>query len=164
MRWAVVKPDTLVRWHRAGFRSYWPLEVETPVVVGRLFPVKIRRLIREMSIANPLWERRGSTASFSRSASISGRRAWPSIWPGVEARPSQGLEKHFSIIMPTASRRWICFVVPTISFSFASTALLIMGHGRRQISLVWRQHRNPTAEWMAKFQSSSSDMGNASNS
>src|SRR5205085_5850921 len=23
-------PDTLVRWHRAGFRSYWPLEVETP--------------------------------------------------------------------------------------------------------------------------------------
>src|SRR6476659_4170309 len=63
---AIVKPDTLVRWHRAG-------------------------------------ERRGSTASFSSSASISGRRAWPSIWPGVEARrPKVG--KHFSIIMPTVRR------------------------------------------------------------
>src|SRR5258705_6041538 len=82
---AVVKPDTLVRWHRAGFRSYWRWKSRRrggrPIV-----PVKIRRLIREMSIANPLWERRGSTASFSRSASISGRRAWPSIWQGVEAR------------------------------------------------------------------------------
>jgi hypothetical protein len=27
---AIVKPGTLVRWHRAGFRSYWALEVETP--------------------------------------------------------------------------------------------------------------------------------------
>ena len=103
---AIVKPDTLVRWHRAGFRSYWRWKSRRrggrPIV-----PVEIRRLIREMSIANPLWERRGSTTSFSSSASISGRRAWPSIWPGVEARrPKVG--KHFSIIMPTASRRWIC--------------------------------------------------------
>src|SRR5258706_3637149 len=54
---AVVKPDTLVRWHRAGFRSYWRWKSRRrggrPIV-----PVKIRRLIREMSIANPLWERR----------------------------------------------------------------------------------------------------------
>ena len=51
---AIVKPDTLVRWHRAGFRSYWHWKSRRrggrPIV-----PVEIRRLIREMSIANPLW-------------------------------------------------------------------------------------------------------------
>src|SRR5258708_29705378 len=52
---AIVKPDTLVRWHRAGFRSYWRWKSSRrggrPIV-----PIEIRRLIREMSIANPLWE------------------------------------------------------------------------------------------------------------
>jgi len=51
---AIVKPDTIVRWHRAGFRSYcrWKSRRRggRPTV-----PVEIRRLIREMSIANPLW-------------------------------------------------------------------------------------------------------------
>src|SRR5215216_3396363 len=51
---AIVKPDTLVRWHRAGFRSYWRWKSRRrggrPIV-----PAKTRRLIREMSIANPLW-------------------------------------------------------------------------------------------------------------
>jgi len=50
---AIVKPDTLVRWHRAGFRSYWRWKSRRrggrPIV-----PVEIRRLIRDMSIANPL--------------------------------------------------------------------------------------------------------------
>ena len=85
---AIVKPDTLVRWHRAGFRSYWRWKSRRrggrPIV-----PVEIRRLIREMSIADPCGERRGSTASFSSSASISGRRAWPSIDRAARSDHSQ---------------------------------------------------------------------------
>jgi len=50
----LVKPDTVIRWHRAGFRSYWRWKSRPrsgrPTVAG-----EIRRLIREMSIANPLW-------------------------------------------------------------------------------------------------------------
>jgi len=51
---AIVRPETVVRWHRAGFRSYWRWKSSRrpgrPVV-----PAEIRQLIREMSIANPLW-------------------------------------------------------------------------------------------------------------
>ena len=51
---AIVKPDTIVRWHRAGFRSYWRWKSRHRG--GRsIVPLGIRRLIREMSIANPLW-------------------------------------------------------------------------------------------------------------
>jgi hypothetical protein len=51
---AIVRPDTVVRWHRAGFRSYWRWKSRRRC--GRpTVPLEIRRLIREMSIANPLW-------------------------------------------------------------------------------------------------------------
>src|SRR6202158_1268957 len=50
----IVKPDTVIRWHRAGFRSYWRWKSRhrcgRPTVL-----LEIRRLIREMSITNPLW-------------------------------------------------------------------------------------------------------------
>jgi hypothetical protein len=76
-------------------------------VVLALEIVEIRRLIREMSIANPLWERRGSMASCSSWASRSVRPASPSTWPGEEVRrPRAG--RPSSAIMPPASRRWIC--------------------------------------------------------
>src|SRR5580700_7879174 len=51
---AVLKPDTVIKWHRAGFRSYWRWRSR-----GRggrpTLPTEICKLIREMSIANPLW-------------------------------------------------------------------------------------------------------------
>ena len=52
---AIVKPETVVRWHRAGFRLYWRWK-SLPRGGGRpTVPPEIRRLIWEMSIANPLW-------------------------------------------------------------------------------------------------------------
>ena len=101
---AIVKPDTIVRWHRAGFRSYWRWK-SRPRGGRPTVPLEIRGLIREMSIANPLWERRVSMVSCSSSASKSASRAWPSIWPGEDARPLKGGRRSF-IIMPMASRRW----------------------------------------------------------
>src|SRR6202047_2888470 len=51
---AIVKPETVVKWHRAGFRLYW--RWKSKARGGRpTVPLEIRRLIREMSIANPRW-------------------------------------------------------------------------------------------------------------
>jgi hypothetical protein len=51
---AVVKPETVIKWHRAGFRSYWRWKSRRrgrrPTVVP-----KIRKLVRQMSIVDPLW-------------------------------------------------------------------------------------------------------------
>ena len=48
---AIVKPDTIVRWHRAGFRSYWRWK-SRPRGGRPTMPLEIRQLIGEMSIAN----------------------------------------------------------------------------------------------------------------
>jgi hypothetical protein len=51
---AVFKPETLVRWHRSGFRLYWRWKSRRRV--GRpAVPADIRDLIRTISRDNPLW-------------------------------------------------------------------------------------------------------------
>src|SRR5215203_831722 len=53
---AIVRPETVVRWHRAGFRSYWRWKSRSRSGGRPAVSAEIRQLIREMSIANPLWE------------------------------------------------------------------------------------------------------------
>jgi hypothetical protein len=49
----IVKPDTVIRWHRAGLRLCW--RCKSPHRCGRpAVSLEIRRLIRELSIANSL--------------------------------------------------------------------------------------------------------------
>jgi hypothetical protein len=124
----LVKPETVVRWHRAGFRSYWrwksrPRSGRPPV------PVEIRRLIREMSIANPRWGAPrihgellklgieiGQTSSVAK---YMARRRGP---------PSQGW-KTFLRNHADGIAAMDLFVVPTLSFRLLY-GLLTMGHGR----------------------------------
>ena len=50
----VIRPDTLIRWHRSGFRCYWRWE-SRPVGGRPQIKVGLRALIRRMSMDNPLW-------------------------------------------------------------------------------------------------------------
>ena len=49
----IVRPETLMRWHRAGFRAYWRWKSRSRG--GRPKTAADIRLIREMSVVNPLW-------------------------------------------------------------------------------------------------------------
>jgi hypothetical protein len=50
----VVRPETILRWHRAGFRAYWGWKSRGQV--GRpTIDRDVRDLIRRMSKQNPLW-------------------------------------------------------------------------------------------------------------
>ena len=50
----IIRPETLVRWHRAGFRCYWRWRSRPLGGRPRITP-ELRVLIRQMSIENPLW-------------------------------------------------------------------------------------------------------------
>ena len=57
----VVRPQTLIRWHRAGFRLFWRVKSRP----GRPpIPLELRGLIRRMALENPLWGRSGSPVSY----------------------------------------------------------------------------------------------------
>jgi len=50
----IIRPETLVRWHRAGFRRYWRWKSHS--LGGRpQIDADLRALIRRMSVDNPLW-------------------------------------------------------------------------------------------------------------
>jgi hypothetical protein len=50
----LMKPDTVVAWHRRGFRLFWTWKSRHRT--GRpTVPADVRELIRTMSHANPLW-------------------------------------------------------------------------------------------------------------
>ena len=52
----IVQPETVVRWHRAGFKLYWKWLSRKHVVVGRkLTNRKLRELIFRMVGENPTW-------------------------------------------------------------------------------------------------------------
>src|SRR5215467_9705451 len=50
----VVRPDTILRWHRAGFRAYWRWKSRGRPGRPKLSR-ELRELIRRMSQENPLW-------------------------------------------------------------------------------------------------------------
>jgi hypothetical protein len=70
---AIVKPDTLIRWHRAGFRAYWRWKSRTRGGRPKV-PPEIRRLIRDISLANPLWGAPRIHGELLKLASMLGRR------------------------------------------------------------------------------------------
>ena len=85
----VIRPETLVRWHRVGFRCYWRWK-SRPLGGRPQIETDLRVLIRRMSIENPLWGR-ASTANCSNSGLKSRSRASPSTWSsGVDRQVRDG--------------------------------------------------------------------------
>ena len=52
---AVVQPETVIRWHRRGFRLYWRWKSRPRWPGRRKVPKEIRDVIRKMSRDNPIW-------------------------------------------------------------------------------------------------------------
>src|SRR5258708_6226210 len=142
---AIVRPATVIKWHRAGFRLYWrwksrPRGGRPPV------PLEIRRLIREMSIASPLWGAPRIHGELLKLDIAIGQTSVAKYMAKRRGPPSQGwktfLRNHADGIAAID-----LFVVPTISFRLLY-GLLIMGHGRRQV--IWfGVTTHPTAGWIA---------------
>ena len=134
-----------MRWHRAGFRSYW--RWKSRGWPGRpALPAEIRKLIREMSIANPLWGAPRVHGELLKLGIDVGQTSVAKYMVRTRRPPSQGW-KTFLRNHADGIAAMDLFVVPTVSFRLLY-GLLIMGHGRRQI--LWLGvTAHPTAEWIA---------------
>src|ERR1017187_4875787 len=142
---AILKPETVLKWHRAGFRSYWRWKSRRRA--GRpIIPLEIRKLIGEMSIANPLWGAPRIHGELLKLGIDVGQTSVAKYMVKRREPPSQGW-KTFLRNHADGIAAMDMFVVPTISFRLLY-GLLIMGHGRRQI-LWFGVTAHPTGEWIA---------------
>ncbi|MBL8661578.1 MAG: hypothetical protein JNM29_02085 [Candidatus Odyssella sp.] len=128
----IIRPDTLVRWHRAGFRRYWRWKSRGCVGRPRI-DRDLRALIRRMSVENLLWRaprihgellKRGFDLAQSAVARYIVKRRGP---------PSQIWRTFLRNHAPDIAADHL-FVVPTISFRLLYD-LVVIRIARR--NLVW---------------------------
>jgi hypothetical protein len=142
----IIRPETLVRWHRVGFRCYWRWKSRRRG--GRpQIDTKLRGLIRRMSMENPLW---GAPRIHGELLKLGFEVAQSSVAKYMVKRrgpPSQGWRTFLRNHAPDIAAMDL-FVVPTIGFDLLY-AFVIVRLDRRD--LVWiNVTANPTAEWVAR--------------
>ena len=143
----IVQPDTVLRWHRSGFRLYWRWKSRSRGGRPKV-PIEVRSLIRRMSVENPLW---GAPRIHGELLKL-----------GIEVAQST-VAKYMAKRRPGGSgQTWKTFlrnhaagigamdflVVPTINFRLLSVLVILRHERRRLISLSVTDH--PTAEWIAR--------------
>jgi transposase InsO family protein len=143
---AIVRPETIVRWHRAGFRTFW--RWKSRARVGRpQVPLEIRQLVREISLANPLWGAPRIHGELLKLGIEVGQTSVAKYMARRRRPPSQGW-RTFLTNHADGMASIDLFVVPTISFKLLY-GLLVLHHERRRI--LWLGvTAHPTAEWIAR--------------
>jgi transposase InsO family protein len=140
----ILKPETVIRWHRAGYRAYWRWKSRPR---GGRPTTKVRALIREISIANPLWGAPRIHGELLKLGIDLGQTTVAKYMARRRRPPSQGW-KTFLRNHADGIASMDLFVVPTISFR-PLYGLLILQHARRE--LLWLGvTAHPTAEWIAR--------------
>jgi putative transposase len=140
----LVKPATIVQWHRQGFRLFWRWRSRS----GRPSADReIRKLIREMSGANPLWGaprihgellKLGIELSQATVAKyMVRRRGTPSpTWRSFLRNQAAGVAAIDMFVVASASFRLLYVII-------------ILTHDRRKIAR-FDVIRNPTTSWLAR--------------
>src|SRR6266700_2306933 len=142
----IVQPETLVRWHRVGFRRYWRWKSNSRG--GRpQIEIELRVLIRQMSTGNPLW---GAPRIHGELLKLGFEVAQSSVAKYMVKRcgpPSQGWRTFLRNHAPHIAAMDL-FIVPTIGFDLLY-GLVIVRLALRD--LVWiNVIPHPTAEWVAR--------------
>jgi len=142
----VAQPETILRWHRAGFRAFWRWKSRKRAGRPKI-DRGLRDLIQRMSKENPQW---GASRIHGELLMLGFEVAQStvSIYMLRGGRPPSQSWKIFLRNHAQAIAAIDLCVVPTLTFE-RLFAFLVLGHGRRQ--LLWFEvTRHPTAEWLAR--------------
>jgi putative transposase len=146
----LVTPETVVRWHRAGFRMYWSMISKVRKRVGRRrISNEVRDLILRMVAENPTW---GAPRIHGELLMLGFDVSERSISRWMKRAPRD----------PALARRWLAFLrnhreaiaamdfftVPTVTFKLLY-CFFVISHDRRQI-LHLNVTCHPTSTWLVQ--------------
>src|SRR6266487_1499234 len=142
----IIRPETLVRWQRAGFCRYWRWKSRS--LGGRpKIDAELRALIRRMSAENSLWGAPRIHGELLKLGFEVGQSSVAKYMVKRYGPPSQGWRTFPRNHAPDIAAMDL-FVVPTIGFGLLYV-LVIVRLARRD--LVWiNATSNPTADWIAR--------------
>ena len=144
----LVTPETVVRWHRTGFRIYWRLISRVRRPVGRRpTPKEVRELIFRMVVENPTW---GAPRIHGELRMLGFELSERTISRWMKRAPRD----------PDRAKRWLAFLrnhreaiaamdfftAPTITFGVLY-CFFVISHDRRRILHV-NVTKHPTSGWI----------------
>jgi transposase InsO family protein len=143
----IVKPETVIAWHRKAFRLFWTWKVRRSQPGRPSVPKDVRELIRKMSRENALWGAPRIHGELLKLGIDVGETSVGKYMVRYRRPPSQTwrtfLENHLKTMVSVDF-----FTVPTIRFQVLY-AFLVLAHDRRRI-LHFNVTAHPTAEWTAQ--------------
>jgi putative transposase len=142
----IVKPDTVIKWHREGFRLYWRWKSKAPI--GRpTIDNETRELIRRISRENPLWGA-PRIQSELRLLGLNVTEKTVAKYRVKHAKPPSRTWKTFLANHADQIAAVDFFTIPTINFRVLYCFIVLL-HGRRKI-VHFNVTSNPTAQWAAQ--------------
>ncbi len=144
----LVRPETVIRWHRRGWRLYWRWRSGRRLGRPRLKP-EVRELIGTIARENPLWGTQRIRGELLKLGIVVSAR---SIRRYRQRRPSRPPSQSWRTFLANHARAiWAAdlFVVQTLTFQ-TLYVIFFISHGRRQLlhfevtaqsnaAWVWRQ-------------------------
>jgi putative transposase len=147
----LVLPETVVRWHQAGFKLYWAMlcKVRKQVGGGRRISKEIRELIFQMVAANPSW---GAPRIHGALLMLGFEVSETTVSRWMRRAPKN----------PQPAKRWLSFLrnhreaiaamdfftVPTLTFNVLY-CFFIISHDHRRI-LHFNVSQHPTSSWIVQ--------------
>ena len=147
----LVQPETVARWHRAGFKAYWAMlcKARKRVGGGRRISKEIRELIFQMVAENPTW---GAPHIHGELLMLGFEVSETTVSRWMMRAPRR----------PEPAKRWLAFLqnhreaiasvdfftVPTLTFEVLY-CFFIIRHDRRRI-MHFNVPRHPTSSWIAQ--------------
>ena len=151
-RWSdvlvIVKPETVISWHRAGFRLYWRWR-SRPRGGRPKITDEIRGLIRRLAEENPDWGAPKIHGELLKLGFVVSERTVARYLRRIRRRGDPGkrwlafLQNHREVIVA-----FDFFTVPTLTFQLLY-CFFVIEHGRRRI-LHFNVTRHPSAEWVVQ--------------
>jgi hypothetical protein len=144
---ALMKPATVIGWHRKGFGLFWTWKIRRGMPGRPAVPVDLRTLIRAMSRDNPLWGAPRIHGELLKLGIALGESSVSKYMVRHRKPPSQTwrtfLDNHVKTMVSVDF-----FTAPTIRFQVLYV-FLVLAHDRRRI-LHFAVTDHPTAEWTAQ--------------
>ncbi len=142
----IVQPETVVKWHRQGFKLYWRWKSAGGTIGRPTLDGEVRELIRQMSSANPLWGAPRIRSALHLLGIDVAQRTVAKDMVRDRTPPSQTwrtfLKNHVGDIAAIDF-----FTVPTVNFRVLF-CFIVLRHERRRL-VHFNVTAHPSAQWTA---------------
>ncbi len=143
----LVRPETVIRWHRQGFRAFWTWKSRRRRVGRPRVGLELADLVRTMALANPLWGAPRIHGELLKLGFDVSQRTVARLMPRRPKPPSQTwrtfLQNHVADLVSVDF-----FVVPTATFRILYVFVVLLHHRRRVVH--FNVTDSPTAAWTAQ--------------